>query len=191
MLIPLEMPLGRSTNVVRDVSPDVVNAVGEILMGYALAESRLRAMMKKVDGHKPRSDLSKDINRLKRHKAKIVASVASVDVGQAMEEYIDAIINAFGKVHQRRNALAHGQLKVQHMVKMNVSLLPGGRNDQEHSVTYSIEHVDNNEVLTTVELTKDGIQESLDNVRELQHHIWKLGTLVLVTKEQESRPPTS
>lgn len=182
--------MGRSANVVQDLSPDVTNAVGEILMGYALAESRLRAMMKKVGGHNPKSNLSCDIKRLKRHKAKIVASTASADVRQAMEEYIDAIINAFAKVHLRRNALAHGQLKVQHMVKMNVSLLPSGRNDQEHSVTYRIEHEDKNEGLTTVELTKDGIQELLDNVRELQHHIWKLGTLVLVTQEQESRPPT-
>ena len=99
MLIPLEMPLGRSSNVVQDISMDVVNAVGEILMGYALAESRLGAMMVKVDGHRSKSVLSKDIKRLKRHKATIVASTASTDVGQAMEEYIDAIINSFDKVH--------------------------------------------------------------------------------------------
>lgn len=180
MLIPLEMPLGRSTNIVRDISPDVVNAVGEILMGYALAESRLRAMMVNVPGHSPGSNLSGDIKRLKRHKAKIVASTVSADVGQYIEEYIDAIINAFDKVNPKRNALAHGQLKVHHMVKVHASLVPGGRNDQEHSVRYYMEHGDE-----YLELTKDGIQESLDNVRELQHHIWKLGTLVFVTQEEE------
>ena len=191
MLIPLEMPLGRSTNVVRDISPDVVNAVGEILMGYALAESRLRAMMEKVDGHNPKSNLSCDIKRLERHKAKIVASTASADVGQAMEEYIDAIINTFDKVHPSRNALAHGQLKVQYTVKVHTSLVPGRRNDEEHSVRYHIEHGDKDGGLTTVRLTKDGIQELLDNVRELQHHVWNLGTLVFVAQGQESRTSTS
>ena len=191
MLIPLEMPLGRSTNVVRDISPDVVNAVGEILMGYALAESRLRAMMVKVDGHKPKSNLSDDMKRLKRYKAKFVASTASVDVGQDMEKYIDAIIHAFDKVHPRRNALAHGQLKVQYTVKVHTSLVLDGRNDEEHSVRYHIEHEDEDGGLTTVSLTKDGIQELLDNVRALQHHVWNLGTLVFVAQELESRPPVS
>ena len=187
MLIPLEMPLGRSSNVVQHISLDVVNAVGEILMGYALVESRLRAMMVNVDGHKSTSVLSEDIKRLKRHKATIVASTASTDVGQAMEEYIDAISKAFDKVNPKRNALAHGQLKVHHnMVKVHASLVPSGRNDQEHSVRYCMEHRDE-----YLELTKDGIQELLDNVRELQHHVWNLGTLVLVAQEQEGGTPTS
>ena len=166
---------------------DVVNAVGEILMGYALVESRLRAMMVNVDGHKSTSFLSEDIKRLKRHKTTIVASTASTDVGQATEEYIDAIIKAFDKVHRKRNALAHGQLKVHHnTVKVHASLVPGGRNDQEHSVRYYMEHLDE-----YLELTKDGIQELLDNVRELQRHVWNLGTLVLVAQEQEGGTPTS
>ena len=186
MLIPLEMPLGRSANVVPDIGPDVVNAVGEILMGYALAESRLRAMMVNVPGHSPSSNLSGDIKRLKRHKAKIVESTVTADVGQYMEEYIDAIINAFDKVNPKRNALAHGQLKVQYTTKVHASLVPGGRNDQEHSVRYYMEHRDE-----YLELSKDGIQELLENVRELQRHVWNLGTLVLVAQEQEGRPPTS
>ena len=57
--------LTRSPNVVSAVSPDVVNAAGEILLGYALAENNLRAMMVNVPGHKPGSNLSADIERLK------------------------------------------------------------------------------------------------------------------------------
>ena len=45
------------------------SAIGEILVGYALAENNLRAMMVHVPGHKPRSNLSADIERLKKQKA--------------------------------------------------------------------------------------------------------------------------
>ena len=69
------------------------------MIGYALTENNLRAMMVNVPGHKPNSNLSTDIERLKEHRAAIAASASakSVDGGQAMAECIDAIIDKFEK----------------------------------------------------------------------------------------------
>ncbi len=165
--------LTRSPNLVSAVSPSVSNAAGEIVLGYALAENNLRAMMVKVPGNKPRSHLSDDIERLKLYKAKIVesASAKSADGGQAMEECINAIIDAFAKVHAQRNALAHGQL-----VQVGLSTVTiGGDNtdrDKDQDSRLQIEH--NAE---TVELTEEGMQELLDNARELQAQVGRLGQI--------------
>ena len=174
MEIKSEAFLTRSPNIVSAVSPDVNNAVGEILMGYALAENNLRAMMVNVPGHKPGSNLSADIERLKKHKAAIVASASakSADGGQAMEECIDAIIDAFDKTRAKRNALAHGQL-----VQVGLSTLTIGGDDTNHDndrdSRLQIEHDGE-----TVELTEVGVQESLRTVRELQTHVGHLGQIL-------------
>lgn len=55
MEIKSEAFLTRSPNVVSAVGPEVNSAVGETLMGYALAENNLRAMMVNVPGHNPLS----------------------------------------------------------------------------------------------------------------------------------------
>lgn len=88
-----------SPNIVSAVSPYVCNAVGEILIGYALSENNLRAMMVNVPGHNPSSNLSADIDRLKKYKAEIVASAAAelAEGGQAMAECIDDIVDKFEK----------------------------------------------------------------------------------------------
>ncbi len=166
--------LTRSPNVVSAVSPSVANAAGEIVMGYALAENNLRAMMVNVPGHNPRGHLSDDITRLKKYKANIVesASAKSADGGRAMERCINAIIDAFAKVHAQRNALAHGQL-----VQVGLSTVTiGGDNtdrDKDRGSRLQIEH--NGE---TVELTGDGIQELLNNARELQAQVGHLGQIL-------------
>ena len=176
MEFKLEAFLTRSPNIVSAVSPDVNNAVGEILMGYALAENNLRAMMVNVPGHKPGSNLSADIERLKKHKAAILASASasakSADGGKAMEECIDAIIDAFDKTRAKRNALAHGQL-----VQVGLSTLTIGGDDTNHDndrdSRLQIEHDGE-----TVELTEVGVQESLRTVRELQTHVGHLGQIL-------------
>ena len=143
-------------------------------MGYALAENNLRAMMVNVPGHKPGSNLSADIERLKKHKAAIVASASakSADGGQAMEECIDAIIDAFDKTRAKRNAFAHGQL-----VQVGLSTFTIGGDDTNHDndrgSRLQIEHDGE-----TVELTEVGVQESLRTVRELQTHIGHLGRIL-------------
>ena len=166
--------LTRSPNVVSGVSPDVVNVAGEIVLGYALAENNLRAMMVKVPGHKPGSNLSADIERLKKRKKEIVASASakSADGGQAMEECIDAIIDAFAKTQGERNALAHGQL-----VQVGLSAVTVGSDnpdrDKDRGSRLQIEHDGE-----TVELTEDGIRELLENTRELQAHVGHLGEIL-------------
>ena len=166
--------LTHSPNLVSAVSVNVVNAAGEIVLGYALAENNLRAMMVNVPGHKPGSNLSTDIERLKKRKKAIVesASAKSADGGQAMEECINAIVDAFDKVHAKRNALAHGPV-----VQVGLSTVTiGGDNtdrDKDRGSHLQIEH--NGE---TVELTEDGIQELLDNVRALQAHVGHLGQIL-------------
>ena len=103
MEIKLGAFLTSSPDIVSAVSPEVCNAVGEILIGYALTENNLRSMMVNVPGHKPGSNLSADIDRLKRHKEAIVASASakSADGGQAMAESIDAIIDTFDKARTK------------------------------------------------------------------------------------------
>ena len=166
--------LTRPPNLVSAVSVNVVNAAGEIVLCYALAENNLRAMMVNVPGHKPGSHLSTDIERLKKRKKAIVesASAKSANVEQTMEECIDAIMDAFDKVHAKRNALAHGQL-----VQVGLSVVTiGGDNsdrDTDRGSRLQIEH--NGE---TVELTEDGIQELLDNVRALQANVGHLGQIL-------------
>ena len=165
--------LTSSPNIVSAVNPDVTNAVGEILIGYALVENNLRAMMVNVPGHNPRSNLSADIERLKKHKAPIVASASakSPDGGQAMEECIDAIIDAFDKTQTKRNTLAHGQLV---QVLLSTVTIGGDETDRgkERGSRLQMEHGG-----ATVELTEDGIQELLDNTRELQAHVGHLGQM--------------
>ena len=89
-----------------------------------------------------------------------------------MEECINAIIDAFASIHAQRNALAHGQL-----VQVGLSTVTiGGDNsgrDTDRGARLQIEH--NGE---TVELTEDGIQELLDNVRALQAHVGHLGQIL-------------
>ena len=166
-----EVSLTGSTNIMSGVSPGIINALGEILIGYALAENSLRAMMKNVPGHSPRSNLSEDIDRLKKHKEAFVASYSaqSADGGQAMEECIAAIVSAFNEIYGKRRALAHGQL-----VNVGLStstITPHGINrDKEESSRLQIEH---NGV--SLELTEEGIQEPLDNIRELQAQVGRLG----------------
>ena len=174
MELKSEAFLTRSPNVVSAVSPDVVNAAGEIVLGYALAENNLRAMMVNVPGHKPGSNLSADIERLTRHKAVIVASASakSADGGQAMEECINAIIDAFANTQGERNALAHGQLT---HVGLSTLTIGGDNTDRnkDRGSRLQIEHDGE-----TVELTEDGIQELLDNARKLQAHVGHLGEIL-------------
>ena len=166
--------LTRSPNLVSAVNPSVANAAGEIVMGYALAENNLRAMMVEVPGHKPRSHLSDDITRLKEYKAKIVesASAKSADGGRAMERCINSIIDAFVKVHAQRNALAHGQLV---QVGLSTVTMGGDNTDRvkDRGSRLQIEHGGE-----TVALTEEGIQELLHNARELQAHVGHLGQIL-------------
>jgi len=174
MEIKSEAFLTRSPNIVSAVSPDVISAAGEILIGYALAENNLRAMMVNVPGHKPGSNLSADIKRLKKHKDAIVssASAKSADGGQAMEDCIDAIVNAFDRTLAKRNALAHGQLE---QVGLSTFTIGGYDTDRDRNrgSRLQIEHAGE-----TVELTEDRIQGLLDNVRELQAHVGHLGHIL-------------
>ena len=187
MEIKLESFLTSSPNIVSSVSPAVCNAVGEILISYSLAENNLRAMMVNVPGHKPRSNLSADIERLKKHKAAIIASASakSADGGQAMEESIDAIIDTFDKTLAKRNTLAHGQL-----VQVGLTTFTIGGDDtdrdKDRGSRLQIEHAGE-----TVELTEEGMQELLDSVRELQTHVGGLGRVLefLASRESDSQTP--
>ena len=169
-----DVNLAHSPNVVSTVAPDVVNAVGEIMVSYGLAENNLRAMMAKLPDHNPRSNLSADIGRLKKHKEEIVfaASVVSTDCGQAMEECIDAIVSAFGKVNAKRNALAHGQLAYVSSSAFSVGRDNTGRNREENS------HLRINHNGEVIELTGEGIQEPLRSVGELRAGIRRLGEIL-------------
>ena len=167
-----------SQNVILDVSPGVINAVGEIMVGYALAENSLRTMlmMENVPGHEDGSYLSTDIERLKKHRKAIVASalVQSADGGQAMEECIVAIVNVFERIRPIRTALAHGQLTY---VGLSTSTITthGINQDREESSRLQIEHTPKGKTNTvTVDLTDDGMQEALDSVRELQAQVGRL-----------------
>ncbi len=174
MEIKSEAFLTRSPNIISAVSSDVSNAVGEILMGYALAENNLRAMMVKVPGHKSGSNLSADIERLKKYKASIVASASakSADGGKAMERCIDAIINTFDKTRAKRRALAHGQLVQVGLSTTTVGVDKTHRN-KSRGARLQIEHDGE-----TVELTEAGIQETLNNARELQAQVGHLGRIL-------------
>ena len=174
MEIQLEASLTSSPNVVSAVSPNVNSAVGEILISYALVENNLRALMVNVPGHNPRSNLSEDIERLKKYKTRIVASASakSVDGGQAMEECIDAIVSAYAKIRDKRNALAHGQLVQVDLVAFSIGGDDVGR-EKDQGSRLQIEHAGE-----TIELTEDGIQPLLDNARELQAHIGHLGQIL-------------
>ena len=172
--IKSEAVLTRSPNILSAISQDVNNAVGEILMGYALAENNLRAMMENLPGHNPRSNLSADVERLTKHQAAIVASASakSADGAQAMEECIDAIASAYDKTRNRRNALAHGQLVQVGLITFTIGSDDTDRGKDRGS-RLQIEHDGE-----TVELTGDGIQRLLDDTRELQTHVGHLGQIL-------------
>ena len=172
--IKMAVSLTGSQNVISDVSPGVINAVGEIIVGYALAENNLRARMVNLPGHKPGSNLSTDIERLKKQKGAIVASYSaqSADGGQAMEECIAAIVSAFDKIHAKRTVLAHGQL-VHVGLSTSTVTTHGINQDREESSRLQIEHKG-----VSVELTEEGIKEPLDNTRELQAQVGRLGRIL-------------
>jgi len=178
--IKMDAFLVTSPNVVSAVSHGVKNAIGEVLVGYALVENNLRAMMVSVPGHEPGSNLSSDVKRLKKHKGAIVASASSKssDAGKGMEECIDAIISAYDNIRNKRNALAHGQL-----VEVGLSTFTIGDDDADgekgQGSRLQIEHyVKSERYVETIELTEDGIQRVLDNVRELQARVRSLGQIV-------------
>ena len=174
MQIKSDVFLTSSPSVVSHVSPVVNKAVGEILISYALVENNLRAMMVNVPGHKPRSNLSADIERLKKYKAQIVASASakSADGGQAMEECINAIISAYDRTRNKRNTLAHGQLVYVGLVTFSIGGDDVG-SDRDQGSRLQIEHAGE-----TIELTKDGVQPLLDNAHELQSHVGHLGQIL-------------
>ena len=161
-------------DVISDVSSEVKSAIGEILVGYALAENNLRAMMVNVPRKDPKSHLSGDIKRLKDYRKAIVdwASAQSTDGGQAMEECITAIVSAFDKLHAKRTALAHGQLIYVGLSSFTIGR-QGADRDNERGSRLQIEHRGE-----TVALTEDGIQEPLDNIRELQTQVGRLGWIL-------------
>ena len=172
--IKSEAFLTNSPKVVSSVRADVRNAVGEILIGYGLTENNLRAMMVNVPGHNPNSNLSADIDRLKKYKAAIVASASakSADGGQAMEECIDAIVDTFDKTRAKRNVLAHGQLVYVGLTTFTIGGDDNNR-DEDRGSRLQIEHAGE-----TVELTEEGIQGLLDGARELQNHVGHLGRIL-------------
>ena len=174
MTVRSKVSLTGSQNVISGVSPGVINAVGEILVGYALAENSLRARMVGLPGHNRRSNLSADIESLKKHRKAILASYSArlANDGQAMEDCIAAIVSAFDKIHAKRTALAHGQL-VHVGLSTSTITTHGISQDREESSRLQIEH---NGV--SVELTENGIQEPLDNVRELQAQVGRLGRIL-------------
>ena len=172
--IKREVFLTDSRDVISDVSSEVKSAIGEILVGHALAENNLRAMMVHVPGHKPRSNLSADIERLKKQKAGIVASYSakSADAGQASDECIAAIVSAFERIHPIRTALAHGPLVFVGLSSFTIGRQSAER-DNDKGSRLQIEHGG-----VTVKMTEDGIQEPLDNVRELQDQVGRLGRIL-------------
>ena len=174
MTVRYEVFLNDSPNVISNVSPDVNRAVGEILIGYALAENNLRALMVNAPGYSARSNLSTDIERLEKHKEAIVASYTaqSYDGGQAMEECIAEIVSAFDRIHAERTALAHGQLV---SVGLSTSTITkdGINREKEEGSRLQMEHH-----RVSVELTEDGIKEPLDNIRELQAQVGRLGRIL-------------
>ena len=174
MTVRSEVSLTGSQNVISSVSPGVISAVGEILVVYALAENTLRARMVNLPGHNPSSNLSADIERLKKHKKHILASYSaqSANDGQVMEDCIAAIVSAFDKIHAKRTTLAHGQL-VHVGLSTSTVTTHGINEDREESSLLQIEH---NGV--SVELTEDGIQEPLDNIRELQAQVGRLSWIL-------------
>ena len=180
-----EVNLARSPNVVSTVAPDVVRAVGEIIVYYGLVENNLRAMMAKLPGHNPSSHLSTDIDRLKKYKEAIVdsASAASTECGQAMEECIEAILGAFGRVHTKRNALAHGQLVNIISSSFSVGRENTGKNREESS------HLQINHSGEVVELTLEGIQEPLYNIVELRAQVGRLGEILEWMEMLREREP--
>ena len=130
--------------------------------------------MVNVLGYNPSSYLSADIERLKEHKADIVATAFAKSAvgGQDTEKCIDAIVDAEAKTRPKRNALAHGQLVHIGLTTFSV----GGENtngNDERGSRLEIEHRGE-----TVELTEDGIQEPLNSARELQKQVGILGRIL-------------
>lgn len=89
-----------------------------------------------------------------------------------MEECIDAIISAFGKINSKRRTLAHGQLFQVGLITFNVGSDDTNR-DNDQGSRLQIEHDGE-----TVELTEAGIQETLDNTRKLQAQVGHLGMIL-------------
>ena len=167
-----------SPGTVSIIDPHVYSMVGEVLIGYAIAENNLRAMLKKasIPKHNPHSTLWGDIDRLKGNRSTIVAQASAnlYDDEQTAEDCIDAIVDTFSKTYAGRNTLAHGRMVHISLVVITIRDDDPNRGDDRGSRgRLQIEHKDE-----VVELTEDGILGLLDNVRELQASVEHLGRIV-------------
>ena len=67
-------------------------------------------MLEQLPGHRDRSLISNDIDRLERYLSNILDQTPDEWLKAEFSECVKDLRNAFDSVNSRRNALAHGQL---------------------------------------------------------------------------------
>ena len=169
------------------INEPVSKAVGEIILGYALVENTLRRILSKVDGHNERSNLTNDIERLVKNRNAIVERARNADerIASAMENCIDQIKESFDKVHQPRNAIAHGQMVGAVKTEINIPVFADEDSNKPDESWIEVSHP----TYGTVKLKKDRLHEIINDLRALESEVGKLGTLAKqvndITRRQE------
>ena len=88
----------------------VVQAIGEILVEYALAENTLRYLLQKLPQHDEGSTITQDLKRLKQWLPIILEQTPDEELREAFAECVRDLGTAFRDVRRKRNILSHGQL---------------------------------------------------------------------------------
>ena len=106
------MPIAASAEESQTAVPkEVTQAIGEILIEYALAENTLWRLLKELPGHRERGAIARDMNRLEESLPKILQSTPDVEgLRSAFESCVRDLRTALDAINSKRNALAHGQL---------------------------------------------------------------------------------
>lgn len=107
----VSMPVSADTRETQtSVTKDVMQAVGEVLMEYALAENTLRELLKELPGYRERSPISEDVRRLQMQLPGILKKTSEEKLKVAFQKCAKDMLSALDAVHSKRNVLAHGQL---------------------------------------------------------------------------------
>ena len=170
----ISMPIPPDIQESQTVIPrEVTQAIGEIFVEYALAENGLRNLLKQLPGHRDRSLISNDIDRLERYLSNILVQTPDEWLKAEFRECVKDLRNAFDSVNSKRNALAHGQLM--------------GHSSWTHTISVSGEHIPDEPGTTWLEishpahgkvpLTEPEVSGVLKETIELRRQVGILGNL--------------
>ncbi len=167
---------------------EVKQAIGEILMDYALAENTLREVLQQLPEHRERSYISEDLKRLEKWLPHILEQTPGKDWQKKwrgdFDECVKDLRRALDAVYSKRNALAHGQLVGNSSWTEAITASGKPSPSQPGGTWYKISHP----LYGSVALTEPELSEVSKAAKELCGQIDVLQRLAQVRRGQLDTP---